>query len=137
MVDPLKPFDEASFAARDAASGAGGHAVGAMDETLEEAKAHGWREVASLDAAYARGDVDDDGWHRAMAALILPAYLGAKDVRRGSGHAGSAEDWEWSRGIVAEALDRNGTFLDVGCANGLLMESVERWGASAGLQIES
>jgi SAM-dependent methyltransferase len=26
-----------------------------------------------------------------------------------------------------EALDRDGTFLDVGCANGLLMESVAEW----------
>jgi trans-aconitate methyltransferase len=29
--------------------------------------------------------------------------------------------------VVAEALDRPGTFLDVGCANGLLMDSVHRW----------
>jgi hypothetical protein len=59
-----------------------------------------------------------------MAAFIVPAYLHADSVRGGSGHTGSADDWEWSRGILAEAFDRDGTFLDVGCANGLLMESV-------------
>lgn len=40
---------------------------------------------------------------------------------------GTPEDWEYSRGVVAEAVDRPGTFLDVGCANGLLMESIHRW----------
>jgi hypothetical protein len=87
-----------------------------------------WREVAAVDAAYERGELDDAGWHRAMAELIVPAYL-AGDVRRGSGHSGSAEDWEYSRGIVAELIERDRplTFLDVGCANGLLMESVARW----------
>jgi SAM-dependent methyltransferase len=95
---------------------------------LRDSKSRGWREVAAIDAAYERGELDDDGWHRAMAALIVPAYL-AGDVRRGSGHTGTAEDWEYSRGIVAELLepDRPLTFLDVGCANGLLMESVARW----------
>ena len=87
-----------------------------------------WREVAAVDAAYERGELDDAGWHRAMAELIVPAYL-AGDVRRGSGHSGTAEDWEYSRGIVAELIERHRplTFLDVGCANGLLMESVARW----------
>src|SRR5688572_30631930 len=63
-----------------------------------------------------------------MADLIVPAYL-AGDVRRGSGHTGSAEDWEYSRGIVADLIDRDRptTFLDIGCANGLLMESIARW----------
>lgn len=63
-----------------------------------------------------------------MAALIVPAYL-AGDVRRGSGHTGTAETWEYSRGIVADLIerDRAPTFLDVGCANGLMMESIARW----------
>jgi SAM-dependent methyltransferase len=108
----------------------------AVDETLEAAKERGWREVAAVDAAHARGELDDAGWHEAMAALIVPAYLGADDPRGGSGHTGTAEDWEYSRGIVADAIERGGTFLDVGCANGLLMQSVARWGAAKGLQIE-
>jgi hypothetical protein len=93
-----------------------------------ESKDPAWREIAAINAAYDRGELDDEAWHRAMAALIVPAYL-AGDVRRGSGHSGTAEDWEYSRGIVAELIDRDRplAFLDVGCANGLLMESVARW----------
>lgn len=95
---------------------------------VRNSKDRAWREVAAIDAAYARGELDDEGWHRAMAALIVPAYL-AGDVRAGSGHSGSADDWEYSRGIVAELVDRDRplTFLDIGCANGLLMESMVRW----------
>jgi SAM-dependent methyltransferase len=107
-----------------------------MDETLEAAKEGNWREVAAIDAAYARGELDDAGWHRAMAELIVEAYLASPTVQGGSGHGGTAEDWEYSRGIVADALHRDGSFLDVGCANGLLMESVARWGAARGLTIE-
>jgi hypothetical protein len=101
-----------------------------MDERLAAAKERAWREVAAIDAAHARGEIDDAGWHRAMAELVAPAYLGAADVRGGSGHTGSADDWDRSRGIVAEAIDRSGTFLDVGSANGLLMESVVTWAAA-------
>jgi RimJ/RimL family protein N-acetyltransferase/2-polyprenyl-3-methyl-5-hydroxy-6-metoxy-1,4-benzoquinol methylase len=108
-----------------------------MDDELRDAKERSWREVEAIDAAHARGDIDDAGWHRAMAALVVPAYLAAATPQGGSGHTGSADDWEWSRGVVAEALDRDGTFLDVGCANGLLMESVARWATERGLSVEA
>jgi SAM-dependent methyltransferase len=55
------------------------------------------------------------------------AYLTTEDPRAQSGFHGSAERWEAARRPIVEALDRDGTFLDVGCANGLLMESVAEW----------
>ena len=55
------------------------------------------------------------------------AYLATDDPRAQSGFHGSAERWEAARRGIAEAIDRDGTFLDVGCANGLLMESVVAW----------
>jgi len=71
-----------------------------------------------------------------MAALIKPAYLSADNPYAQAGHSGNAETWEASRGFIAEALHRSGTFLDVGCASGILMESVHRWGAERSLEIE-
>ena len=97
------------------------------DETLAFAQDRGWRQTAADNEAYARGELDDAGWHAAMAARLVPAYLGADTPQGGSGHTGTVADWEYSRGIVAEAIHRHGNFLDVGCANGLLMESVARW----------
>jgi hypothetical protein len=55
------------------------------------------------------------------------AYLATDDPRAQSGFRGSAERWEAARRPIVEAIDRPGTFLDVGCANGLLMESVVGW----------
>jgi SAM-dependent methyltransferase len=100
-----------------------------------------WRETAADDDAYARGELDDAGWHAATAARLVPAYLAATTPQGGSGHSGTAGDWDYSRGLVADAIDCPGTFLDVGCANGLLMESVVRWSPHAiepyGLDIAS
>ena len=99
-----------------------------MDPSLEAAKEGAWREVAAIDAAHLSGALDDAGWHAAMASLVVPAYLAGQTPEAGSGHSGTPEEWEYSRGIVAEAISEPpGTFLDVGCANGLLMESVNRW----------
>jgi SAM-dependent methyltransferase len=54
-------------------------------------------------------------------------YLGADSVFGGSGHGGDAVSWEAVRRPIVEAIDSAGTFLDIGCANGLLMESVAAW----------
>ena len=94
---------------------------------MEAAKEGAWREVAAIDAAHDRGEIDEAGWHAAMAALIVPSYLAARTPEAGSGHSGTAAEWEYSRGIVVEAIAGHTTFLDVGCANGLLMESMQRW----------
>lgn len=55
------------------------------------------------------------------------AYLAETDARAQSGFHGSTERWEAARRPIVEAIDRDGTFLDVGCANGLLLESVAEW----------
>jgi SAM-dependent methyltransferase len=55
------------------------------------------------------------------------AYLAGADPRAQSGFHGSPERWEAARRPIVEAIDRDGTFLDVGCANGLLLESVVEW----------
>ena len=44
--------------------------------------------------------------------------------------------WRLRRLQVADGIDRDGTFLDVGCANGFLAESVRKWCAERGLLVE-
>ena len=63
-------------------------------------------------------------------------YLQADDERGGSGFRGDAARWERARRIIVRAMDRDGTFLDVGCANGLLMASIAQWATEENLAIE-
>jgi hypothetical protein len=86
-----------------------------------------WREAATIDARLASGEIDESEWHREWQALVVPKYLRADTPWGQSGKTGSAEDWEWSRSHVADAIDRDGSFLDVGCASGYLMECLPRW----------
>lgn len=98
-----------------------------MDESLEAAKERRWREVAAVDSAYEQGELDDAGWHAAMAALVVPAYLAAGTREGGSGSSRDHAGWERARSLLAEAVEPGQSFLDVGCANGLLMESMAAW----------
>lgn len=107
-----------------------------VDPRVEALKERGWRQTAAIDADLAAGRIDEAGWHAAMASLVAPAYLAAATPYAQAGHAGDAVTWQASRGFITHALNRSGTFLDAGCASGILMESVVRWGADKGLAIE-
>src|SRR5256885_1786286 len=80
-----------------------------------------------LDVALAAGEIDEAEWYRQVAAFITPHYLGGDNPRAQSGHSGDEAHWEHARSLVVDAIDRDGTFLDVGCASGHLMECVNRW----------
>jgi hypothetical protein len=58
-------------------------------------------------------------------------YLATRDPRAQSGFTGSEKRWEAARRAIARAIDAPGTLLDIGCANGLLMDSLVRWSAFA------
>ena len=98
-----------------------------MTDPYAHLKDNSWRELADIDAELESGEIDEDEWHRRTGVLVVPAYLAAETPWGQSGKSGTAEDWERSRSHVADAIDRDGTFLDVGCANGYLMECLPRW----------
>jgi diadenosine tetraphosphate (Ap4A) HIT family hydrolase/SAM-dependent methyltransferase len=86
-----------------------------------------WRELAEIDGRLERGEIDEAAWHDEVARIIVPAYTAATTPWGGSGKGGSREDWEHARSHVAHAIDRDGSFLDVGCANGYLLECLPDW----------
>jgi SAM-dependent methyltransferase len=87
--------------------------------------------------AFEAGEIDEAEWHRRVAAFIVPAYLSADNPRSQSGFGRDEAAWEDARGMIMEAVNRDGSFLDVGCASGHLMECVERWANAKGLRVEA
>jgi hypothetical protein len=79
---------------------------------------------------------DDSDYYDETRALLERAYLTAEDPRGSSGYRGDEVRWERARRPILSAVDHDGTFLDVGCANGLPMESVAAWAAEDGFRVE-
>lgn len=63
-------------------------------------------------------------------------YLEADNPRGQSGFGGDEARWLMARRVIADCIERDGDFLDIGCASGLLMESVAGWTAERGLRVE-
>ncbi len=60
------------------------------------------------------------------------AYLRSEDPIVQSGFSGGRERWVAERSPVVEAIDRDGDFLDVGCANGLFAADIVDWASERG-----
>lgn len=91
--------------------------------------------AAACEAALEAGEIDEAEWHRRIAAVITPAYLAADTPWRQSGKQGNAASWERARSLIAEVTPP-GSFLDIGCASGYLMECMVRWCADRGIACE-
>jgi 2-polyprenyl-3-methyl-5-hydroxy-6-metoxy-1,4-benzoquinol methylase len=89
-----------------------------------------------LDAAHAFRTQTDADYFAGNVRMLEPAYLRGTTPWHGSGFSGDAARWRARRGMIADGVHKDGTFLDVGCANGLLMESIQRWAAERGFAIE-
>jgi SAM-dependent methyltransferase len=103
---------------------------------IELAKDRGWLLLNRLNADLEAGEIDEATWYRQIAAVITPAYLAGDNPRAQSGRSGDDAGWTHARGLLAEAIDRDGTFLDIGCASGYLMETLARWCRARGHVIE-
>lgn len=106
------------------------------EPSIELAKNRGWPLLQRVNTALESGAIDEVAWYREVAAVITPAYLAGENPRAQSGSDGDDDHWTYARGLLVEAFDRDGTFLDVGCASGYLMECLARWGADRGRSIE-
>lgn len=78
----------------------------------------------------------DPGFYERVRRGLEGAYLASDDPRAQSGFRGDAARWERARRVIVQAIDRSGTLLDVGCANGHLMECLVEWAATKGFRIE-
>jgi SAM-dependent methyltransferase len=66
-------------------------------------------------------------WFETVKDVLEAAYLQHSEPWRQSGKSGPEEYWIAARRPVADCIEYSGSFLDIGCANGYLMECVVKW----------
>ena len=92
--------------------------------------------------------VDTDRGDLKMSSVPLPpefiadldataaVYLTHSDPILQSGFGGGAARWKSEREPILEGVSRSGSLLDVGCANGHLLESLVTWGRERSLELD-
>jgi SAM-dependent methyltransferase len=66
---------------------------------------------------------------------LATSYLGDIDPIRQSGFGGGPERWRAEREPILDAIETDGDLLDIGCANGYLLESLIKWGLERGIKL--
>jgi len=78
-------------------------------------------------------------WFEQNKKVLERAYLAGTLPWQQSGFGlrtpRSAQDWEALRRLIADCIESAGTFLDIGCANGYLLECILHWTQERGIQM--
>ena len=98
----------------------------------QKARLHAQTLIDAASRDLARGIIDDIGWSRRVADALASAYLLEDDPRWQSGFDGDSQLWREARELVVAPVNKDGTFLDIGCATGYLMECLEVWALERG-----
>jgi trans-aconitate methyltransferase len=108
----------------------------AHNHSRSEAKLQAQAIIDAASDAFERGAIGEAEWQRRVTDALSRAYLSETDPRWGSGFDGDPALWREARELILQAVPRDGSFLDIGCANGHLMESLRLWATERGLRLE-
>jgi len=88
-------------------------------------KAHSFNDA--LQKSLENGEITEEEWYAINNQHFSEHYLAGDNPRAQSGHGGDELNYFHSHIILVNVIHKNGSFIDVGCANGHLLESLERW----------
>jgi SAM-dependent methyltransferase len=74
-------------------------------------------------------------WFSSVKEELETAYIRNKQPWEQSGYYGSEELWTAAQKPVAGCITTSGSFLDIGCANGYLLECTLKWTSERNLEI--
>jgi SAM-dependent methyltransferase len=115
----------------------GGDQEKAMNvDPIKYAKNRAYQFVEQQQQALDDGRITEAEWFDINNRFFTANHLAADNPRAQSGHGGGEARYRYTRMMVLEAIHKSGTFLDVGCANGYLMESLHKWLEGSGLTVE-
>lgn len=63
------------------------------------------------------------------------SYLSYSDPIKQSGFFGGEVRWRTEREVILKAVDHDGNFLDIGCANGYLLQCLVEWAKDEGIAL--
>jgi len=66
-------------------------------------------------------------WFDTTHKILETAYLQHCEPWKQSGFSGPEERWIKCRKPIADCIQESGSFLDIGCANGYLLECIIKW----------
>ncbi len=81
-------------------------------------------------------DPEINEWFDSLRRDFKRWYLASDNPWCQSGWGSTPERWRLAREVILSAIERSGTFLDIGCANGLLLECLIAWASERGVAIE-
>jgi SAM-dependent methyltransferase len=79
--------------------------------------------------------VDLQDWFTKIKQTLEIAYTDTPTAWQQSGKSGTFEDWTRLRIANIAPVQRSGTYLDIGCANGYLLECLVAWAKLKGIEI--
>ena len=87
-------------------------------DSVKYAKNRAYQFNEEQQQALEEGRITEEQWFELHYKFFTRAYLQGDNPRAQSGHSGDERDYRYNQGMILEALDRDGSFIDVGCANG-------------------
>jgi SAM-dependent methyltransferase len=75
-------------------------------------------------------------WFENIKDVLEKSYTVHEEPWEQSGFSGPEERWIRCRKPIADCIDKPGSFLDIGCANGYLIESMTGWLNEKGINID-
>jgi hypothetical protein len=91
---------------------------------------------AYVNAALDNNEISKDEWYEINKVYFTNLYLSYDNPRAQSGHSGDAFHYLYSHMQILDAIYKDGTFCDIGCANGHLMEMVYKWALGVGFNLQ-
>lgn len=81
-------------------------------------------------------DVPREEFFRTLREAVTDYYLAdPSNPYQQSGRSSDAARWDETRRILVRAIHRDGDFMDVGCANGLLLDTLISWARERGYSL--
>jgi len=89
-----------------------------------------------LNTAFENYEIDKEEFYEISNAYFTKCYLSHDNPRAQSGHGGDEFHYLYSHLPIVDAIYKNGTFCDIGCANGHLLEMVCKWSTGIGFDLK-